>query len=67
MEAWAAGDAGEDGEEALMADYLLFASERYALPILQPLAQALQAAGHTAHAWLVDGAAGAACPRRCAW
>lgn len=62
MEAWAADDAGEDGEEALMADYLLFASERYALPILQPLAQALQAAGHTAHAWLVDGAAGASLP-----
>src|SRR5688500_17762351 len=34
--------------EALMADYLLFASERYALPILQPLADALQAAGHRA-------------------
>lgn len=45
-----------------MADYLLFASERYALPILQPLADALQAAGHRAHAWLVDGAAGAALP-----
>src|SRR5688572_13799056 len=27
--ACAAGDADEDGEEALMADYLLFASERY--------------------------------------
>lgn len=58
----AAGDAGEDGEEALMADYLLFASERYALPILQPLAQALQAQGHAVHAWLVDGAAGASLP-----
>ncbi|MFC3550612.1 CDP-glycerol glycerophosphotransferase family protein [Lysobacter cavernae] len=46
----------------MMADYLLFASERYALPILQPLAQALQAAGHRAHAWLVDGAAGATLP-----
>ena len=45
-----------------MADYLLFASERYALPILQPLAQALQAAGHGVHAWFVDGAAGAALP-----
>ncbi|WP_123770414.1 CDP-glycerol glycerophosphotransferase family protein [Vulcaniibacterium tengchongense] len=45
-----------------MADYLLFASERYALPILQPLAQALQAAGHRAHAWFVGGAAGAALP-----
>ena len=41
-----------------MADYLLFATERYALPILQPLAQALHAAGHTAHAWFADGAAG---------
>lgn len=42
-----------------MADYLLFATERYALPILRPLATALQAAGHRAHAWLVDNAAGA--------
>jgi len=40
-------------------DYLLFASERYALPILQPLADALQARGHRAHAWLLDGALGA--------
>lgn len=39
-------------------DYLLFATERYALPILQPLAQALHAAGHVAHAWFADGAAG---------
>lgn len=45
-----------------MADYLLFASERYALPILQPLAQVLQAAGHGVHAWFVDGAAGATLP-----
>jgi hypothetical protein len=44
-------------EEALMADYLLFATERYALPILQPLADALQAAGHGVHAWFVDNAA----------
>lgn len=44
-------------EEELMADYLLFATERYALPILQPLADALQAAGHGVHAWLVDNAA----------
>lgn len=43
-----------------MADYLLFATERYALPILRPLADALQAAGHRAHALLVDGAAGSA-------
>lgn len=41
-----------------MAEYLLFATERYALPILQPLADALQAAGHSAHAWFVGGAAG---------
>lgn len=40
-----------------MAEYLLFATERYALPILQPLADALQDAGHGVHAWLVDGAA----------
>lgn len=45
-----------------MADYLLFATERYALPILQPLADALQAAGHGVHAWFVDGAAGARLP-----
>jgi len=45
-----------------MADYLLFATERYALPILQPLAQALDAAGHGVHAWFVDGAADARLP-----
>lgn len=45
-----------------MADYLLFATERYALPILQPLAHTLQAAGHGVHAWFVDGAAGASLP-----
>jgi hypothetical protein len=57
-------DAGivQVGEEALMANYLLFATERYGVPILQPLALALQAAGHDVHAWLVDGAAGAALP-----
>ena len=43
-----------------MADYLLYASERYALPILQPLADALLAAGHRPHALLVRGAAGTA-------
>jgi len=43
-----------------LADYLLYASERYALPILQPLADALAAAGHGVHALLVGGAAGAA-------
>ncbi|HEU0307397.1 MAG TPA: CDP-glycerol glycerophosphotransferase [Lysobacter sp.] len=46
----------------MMADYLLFATERYALPILQPLALALQAAGHGVHAWFVDGAAGVTLP-----
>lgn len=45
-----------------MADDLLFATERYALPILQPLADALQAAGHTVHAWFEDGAAAATLP-----
>src|SRR5688572_17849497 len=43
-----------------MADYLLYASERYALPILQPLADALRAAGHRPHALFVRGAAGSA-------
>lgn len=45
-----------------MAEFLLFATERYALPILQPLAEALHAAGHGAHALLIRGAAGAALP-----
>jgi len=45
-----------------MADYLLFATERYALPILQPLAHALQAAGNGVYAWFVDGAASASLP-----
>lgn len=42
-----------------MSDHLLFATERYALPILQPLADALLAQGHGVHALLVDGASGA--------
>ena len=41
-----------------MTDYLLFATERYALPILQPLARAMHAAGHSVHAWLEGAAAG---------
>ena len=53
---------GDEGGELAMAEYLLFATERYALPILQPLADALQAAGHGVHAWLADGAAGARLP-----
>lgn len=43
-----------------MADYLLYATERYALPILQPLADALLAQGHGVHTLLVSGAAGRA-------
>ncbi|MBW8310978.1 MAG: hypothetical protein K0M64_02985 [Rhizobium sp.] len=45
-----------------MAEYLLFATERYGLPILGPLAAALQAAGHGVHALLTRGAAGCALP-----
>ncbi len=37
-----------------MTDVLLAARERYAVPILQPLAQALVAAGYRVHAWF-DG------------
>jgi hypothetical protein len=56
-------DAGTaEGGDVLMAVYLLFATERYALPILQPLADALQAAGHEVVAWFEGGAAGAALP-----
>jgi CDP-glycerol glycerophosphotransferase (TagB/SpsB family) len=43
-----------------MANYLLYATERYALPILQPLADALLAQGHGVHSLLVAGAAGTA-------
>ncbi|HUH90665.1 MAG TPA: CDP-glycerol glycerophosphotransferase, partial [Lysobacter sp.] len=57
-----AGLGGSGAGGALMAEYLLFATERYALPILQPLAQALQADGHGVHAWFVDGASGASLP-----
>lgn len=45
-----------------MADYLLYASERYALPILRPLADTLLGAGHGVGALLVRGAAGTALP-----
>lgn len=41
-----------------MADYLLFATERYALPILAPLAQALHASGQQVHAWFEGNARG---------
>jgi hypothetical protein len=62
--AWGeAADGAPEGvgevKDVLMAEYLLFATERYALPILQPLADALQAAGHGVHAWFEDGAIGA--------
>jgi hypothetical protein len=43
-----------------MAAYLLFGNERYALPILQPMADALHAAGHAVHAWFFGGATGLA-------
>lgn len=45
-----------------MADYLLFATERYGLPILQPLADALHARGHGVHALLAAGASGLRLP-----
>ncbi len=45
-----------------MAEYLLFATERYALPILAPLARALQAQGHAVSAWFEAGARGGALP-----
>lgn len=45
-----------------MAGYLLFATERYALPILAPLAEALHASGQQVAAWFVDGAAGSTLP-----
>ena len=45
-----------------MAEYLLFATERYALPILGPLAETLQAAGHGVHTLFIRGAAGARLP-----
>ncbi len=53
------GAEAAEGGDVLMADYLLFATERYALPILQPLADALQAQGDAVYAWFEDGAAGA--------
>ena len=37
-------------------NWLLFASERYALPILKPLQQAIEARGERAYWWCVDGA-----------
>ncbi|MGV8961557.1 MAG: CDP-glycerol glycerophosphotransferase family protein [Stenotrophomonas sp.] len=46
-----------------MAEYLLFATERYALPILAPLAQALHASGQSVSAWFADGAVGCTLPR----
>lgn len=46
-----------------MAGYLLFATERYALPILAPLAEALHASGQQVAAWFEDGAAGSTLPQ----
>ena len=48
--------------EDMMAGYLLFATERYALPILAPLAQALHASGQEVAAWFEGGAAGSQLP-----
>jgi len=45
-----------------MADYLLFATERYGLPILQPLAETLHARGARVHALLAGGASGLSLP-----
>ena len=45
-----------------MTDYLLFATERYGLPILTPLAQALHARGARVHALLAGGASGLVLP-----
>ncbi|MDR2871361.1 MAG: CDP-glycerol glycerophosphotransferase family protein [Xanthomonadaceae bacterium] len=45
-----------------MDNYLLFATERYGLPILQPLAAALHARGAHVHALFIRGAAGMALP-----
>ncbi|HYG07737.1 MAG TPA: CDP-glycerol glycerophosphotransferase family protein [Stenotrophomonas sp.] len=45
-----------------MANYLLFATERYALPILAPLARALQASGQSVSAWFEGGATGGTLP-----
>lgn len=42
-----------------MAEYLLFATERYALPILQPLARALHRSGQSVSAWMEGAATGA--------
>jgi len=39
-----------------MAAFLLLGNERYALPILGPMADALRAAGHTAYGWFFGGA-----------
>jgi hypothetical protein len=47
-----------------MGAYLLFGNERYALPILQPMADALHAAGHAAYAWFFGGATGLALDAR---
>jgi CDP-glycerol glycerophosphotransferase (TagB/SpsB family) len=46
----------------MVAEYLLYANQRYALPILRPLADALHAAGHSVSALLVHSAARSALP-----
>ncbi len=48
--------------EDMRAGYRLLATERYALPMLAPLAQALHASGQVVAAWFEDGAAGSSLP-----
>lgn len=45
-----------------MARFLLFASERYSVAILQPLAEAMVAMGHEVSAWFVGPASSARLP-----
>ncbi|TWT18109.1 CDP-glycerol glycerophosphotransferase [Luteimonas marina] len=44
-----------------MSDILLAARERYALPIIEPLVEALLAAGHDVHGWFDGPLAAAGC------
>lgn len=54
--------ASREPTGGVMARFLLFATERYAIPILQPLADALGQAGHEVRGLFVDGAAGGGWP-----
>jgi hypothetical protein len=59
---WAEPAELDEGADKAMADYLLFATERYGLPILQPLAEALHGRGDRVHALLAGGASGLSLP-----